>query len=114
MSRVYKIVTRAAWTAAEASGAFHGAPIDLEDGYIHLSTSAQVAETARLHFRGQDDLIVVGFEVEALGAELVWEPSRGGQLFPHLYAPLPTALAVSIEAAPLDGQGAPIMPDLAP
>lgn len=114
MSRVYKIVARRAWQAAEASGAFDGATIDMKDGYIHLSTAAQAAETARLHFHGQAGLILVGFDAEAFGPKLVWEPSRGGQMFPHLYGPLPTALSVSIDDLPLDSEGTPMVPALVP
>ena len=60
MSRIYKILTRALWQAAAAAGRFDGAAIDLTDGYIHFSTAAQAQETARLHFRGQTDLVVLG------------------------------------------------------
>ncbi len=112
MSRVYKILTRAAWAEAEASGAFQGSPLDVKDGYIHLSTAAQAEETARLHFKGEGDLILAAFEAEAFGDKLKWEPSRGGQMFPHLYAPLPTASAVAIHGLPLDAEGVPIAPDL--
>jgi uncharacterized protein (DUF952 family) len=114
LSRVYKIVTRQAWQAAEATGAFDGAAIDVKDGYIHLSTAAQAVDTARLHFQGQTDLILVGFGAEALGSKLIWEPSRGGQMFPHLYGTLPTALSVTIDDLPLDAEGAPVAPALAP
>jgi uncharacterized protein (DUF952 family) len=114
LSRVYKIVTRQAWQAAEATGAFDGAAIDVKDGYIHLSTAAQAVDTARLHFQGQTDLILVGFDAEALGSKLIWEPSRGGQMFPHLYGTLPTALSVTIDDLPLDAEGAPVAPALAP
>lgn len=85
---VYKIVDAASWAAAEASGVFRGAGVDFDDGFIHLSTAAQVAETLRLHFRDVPDLLLVGVRVEAIGDSLRWEASRHGQLFPHLYAPL--------------------------
>lgn len=114
MSRVYKITTRVAWAEAERTGVFTGAEIDLKDGYIHLSTAAQAAETARLHFRGREDLVLVGFEAEALGDQLKWEPSRGGQLFPHVYGVLPAAGAVSVTPAPLDAEGVPRVPALQP
>ena len=97
MARVYKILARDDWAEAEARGDYGGAPIDRADGFIHLSAADQVAETLRLHFAGQADLVVVGFEADALGDALRWEASRGGALFPHLYGPLPVALAVSIE-----------------
>lgn len=113
MSRVYKIVAREAWDAAVAAGRFEGAAIDRSDGYIHLSTGAQAQETARLHFRGQAGLVVVAFDAEALGPALKWEPSRAGQLFPHLYAVLDPALALAVTAAPLDAHGAPQLGALA-
>lgn len=107
MTLVYKIVARAAWDAAVAAGRFDGAAIDLQDGYIHLSTASQAQDTARLHFHGQDGLALAAFETEALGAALKWEPSRGGQLFPHLYGALDPALAVSVADVLLDAAGTP-------
>ncbi len=85
---IYKITPRKAWERAEAAHRFDGAPIDLEDGYIHFSTRGQAAETAAKHFAGQDDLLLVAVRSEGLGQALKWEPSRGGALFPHLYSPL--------------------------
>lgn len=89
MSLIYKISPASLWREAEAKGRFDGAPVDHADGYIHFSTAAQVRETAARHFAGQDDLVLVGVEPALLGEALRWEPSRGGALFPHLYAPLP-------------------------
>ncbi len=100
MALIYKIVTAAAWSAAVAQGRFDGAAVDLADGYIHFSTREQVEETAAKHFAGQAGLLLVGVEAASLGDALVYEPSRGGALFPHLYGPLPTALARF--AAPLN------------
>ena len=110
--RVYKILDRAEWAGAQAAGAFRGAEIDLQDGYIHLSTATQAAETARRHFGGRADLVVLELEADDLGADLRWEPSRGGDLFPHLYAPLDPARVRAVHAAPLGEAGAPRLPDL--
>ncbi len=87
-SEIYKIIGKDEWAAAEAAGVFKGASIDLDDGYIHFSTAEQAPETAALHFAGQKGLLLVSVSTEALGAVLKWEASRGGDLFPHLYAPL--------------------------
>ncbi len=114
MSRVYKIVSLAEWEAALAAGRFDGSAVDLRDGYIHLSTAAQAQETARLHFRGQAGLVALELDALTLGETLRWEPSRGGQLFPHLYGPLDPAQVLRVRAAPLDGDGVPRLPDLAP
>lgn len=84
----YKILTRQQMDALEADGVFAGAPIDLADGYVHLSTSTQVAETLEKHFAGQGDLWIAAVDLDALGDAVKWEESRGGQLFPHLYAPM--------------------------
>ncbi len=112
MTRVYKLLTRAEWAAAEATGLFEGSPVDLADGFIHFSTAAQAPETGRRYFSGMADLVIVGFEDTALGAGLTWEPSRGGDLFPHLYGPLPTALAVEVKDVALDADGVPQLSEL--
>ena len=102
---VYKIVTKDQWGEAEKAGVFKGAPVDLADGYIHFSTGDQVRETAARHFAGVDDLLLVAVDADALGEALVFEPSRGGALFPHLYAALPLSAVRSIEALPLGADG---------
>jgi uncharacterized protein (DUF952 family) len=107
VSLVYKIVSREAWETAVAAGRFDGAAIDLKDGYIHLSPGALAQDTARLHFHGQSGLVLVTLETDSLGEGVKWEPSRGGQLFPHLYGPLDPALALSVADIPLDADGVP-------
>ncbi|BCH64890.1 hypothetical protein RvVAT039_21060 [Agrobacterium vitis] len=102
---IYKIVPDALWQKARADGVFAGAPIDLQDGFIHFSTAAQAKETARLHFAGQQDLLLVAVDGEALGAALIFEPSRGGALFPHLYAPLPLSAVLWEKPLPLGKDG---------
>ena len=84
----YKIVDAAEWRAAVAEGRYEGAPVDLADGYIHMSTQEQLAETARRHFAGRSDLLLLSVDLSRFDDELVWEPSRGGDLFPHLYRDL--------------------------
>lgn len=113
MGRIYKILTRAEWRAAQAAGAFAGSAVDHADGYIHFSTAAQAGETARRHFAGQADLVVLEVEADDLGQALVWEPSRGGDLFPHLYGALPAAKVVAVREAPLGRDGVPVLGDLA-
>lgn len=110
MTMVYKIVPEASWREAARAGRFEGAPVDLADGFIHLSAARQVAETARRHFRDQAGLLLVGFREETLAPALSWEPSRGGDLFPHLFGPLDPALACYEAPLPLDGEGVPQIP----
>ncbi len=83
--QVYKIFRRPEWKALQGDGKSRGALIDLDDGFIHFSTAAQLAETLARHFAGEDDLLIIALDGERLGGELKWEPSRGGELFPHLY-----------------------------
>ena len=105
MTLVYKIVPRALWLEAEETGTFAGAPVDLADGFIHLSAADQVEETARRHFAGQSDLLLVAVDAEALGGALRWEPSREGALFPHLHGPLPVETVSWAKPLPLGGGG---------
>lgn len=102
MSRVYKICSASQWIGCDESGALPPSPVDLRDGYIHLSTGAQVRETARLHFAGQDDLWLLAVDTATLGDAVRWEPSRGGDLFPHLYGELVRAAIVHADPLPLD------------
>ena len=88
MTTIYKICDETLWWKAKAQGQLAGAPVDLRDGFIHFSTAAQLAGTAEKHFAGATDLVLIAVDSEALGPNLKWETSRGGELFPHLYEPL--------------------------
>lgn len=105
MTTIYKICPAALWRQAEAEGVFRGSPVDLADGFIHFSTAEQAKETAAKHFAGQCDLVLVAVDSEPLGGILQWEPSRGGALFPHLYAPLDVKDAISVVPLPLGADG---------
>ena len=105
MSPIYKIVATSEWRAAEAAGVFHGAAIDLADGYIHFSTAEQARETAAKHFADQADLLLVAVDAARLGDALKWEASRGGALFPHLYAPLSLDAVTGVAPLPLAADG---------
>jgi uncharacterized protein (DUF952 family) len=83
--QVFKIFRRPEWEAFYEGGKTKGAPVDLKDGFIHFSTAQQLAETIALHFDGEDGLLILALDADGLGDELKWEPSRGGDLFPHLY-----------------------------
>lgn len=91
----YKVLTGGQMAALERERSFAGAPVDVADGYIHLSTADQLTETVDRHFAGQDDLHVAAVDLTAFGASLKWEEARGGQLFPHLYGPLPLDTVVA-------------------
>jgi uncharacterized protein (DUF952 family) len=90
----YKVLTPDQMRALEAD-AFAGAPIDMADGYIHLSTRDQLTETVDRHFAGQSDLWVAAIDLAALGDTVKWEESRGGALFPHIYGPMPLETVVA-------------------
>ena len=91
---VFKILPETTWSVACRIGAFAGSNDDIRDGFIHLSAMHQLAGTLTKYFAGQTDLVLVAYRTEALGPALRWEASRGGDLFPHLYVPLPTAAAL--------------------
>jgi uncharacterized protein (DUF952 family) len=93
----FKILTSDQWAQFEVDAVFHGAPIDLADGYIHLSAADQVQETLDKHFAGQSGLVIVEVDLEQLGKTVKWEVSRAGALFPHVYGALPMAAVVGVE-----------------
>ena len=109
MTRIYKILRREEWDRARARGQFEGSAVDLADGYIHFSTAAQAQETARRHFADQDDLVVLELDTDDLGPGVKWEPSRGGDLFAHLYGSFETALVLAVHEAPLGDDGVPTL-----
>jgi uncharacterized protein (DUF952 family) len=108
---IYKIAPQELWSEAERKGTFIGAPVDLADGFIHFSTAAQVKETARRHFAGQGNLLLVAIAADRLGPALKYEPSRGGDLFPHLYGPLSMEAVVWAKPLPFGPDGH-VFPDL--
>ena len=110
---IYKVLTAADWAAAQAAGVYDGAPVDRADGFIHFSTAAQLPDTLAKHFAGVDDLVLVAVPTSAFDAQaLKWEPSRGGALFPHLYAALDPSLSVAVWPLPLGPDGRHMVPDL--
>jgi uncharacterized protein (DUF952 family) len=95
--RIIKLLHPAEWAAFQAAGQFSGSADDLRDGYIHLSTPEQTPITAAKYFAGVEGLMAIGFDSSALGAELRWEPSRNGELFPHYYSVLRIEDVISSE-----------------
>ena len=111
---IYKILRAQEWANFQNSGVFTGAPVDLSDGFIHLSSSVQVADTAWKHFNGAEGLTLLAVEEAPLGDNLKWEPSRGGDLFPHLYANLHMEHVIWSAPLPLGHDGAHVFPELDP
>jgi uncharacterized protein (DUF952 family) len=107
---IYKICPEALWYEAERAGRFDGAPVDRADGYIHFSAADQLRETAARHFFGQEGLLLIAVDADALGDRLRWETSRGGALFPHLYAPLLLSAVRSVAELPLAPDGSHAFP----
>ncbi|MFT6658989.1 DUF952 domain-containing protein [Maritalea sp.] len=108
--KIYKICSGEHWVNAQAAGVFTGVPIDITDGFIHFSTADQLAETLQKHFAGQSGLVMLTIDCDTLQTALKWEQSRGGALFPHLYADLALAAIVGEHELQIDDQGAFILP----
>lgn len=104
MTPIYKICSRDEWAAAERTGQYEGSELDRRDGFIHLSGPDQVRRTAQLHFSGRNDLVLVVLDAVRLNPPPVWEPSRGGVLFPHLYGHLPVSAAIEVRPLTVDAE----------
>ncbi len=97
---VFKIESEEVWHTAQVAGVYTGAPVDHADGFIHLSAADQVLGTLEKHFADRTGLVLIAYKAEALGSDLHWEVSRGGALFPHLYAHLDPGLALAVRPIP--------------
>jgi uncharacterized protein (DUF952 family) len=111
---VYKICGEPLWREAERSGVLPRVGVDRRDGFIHLSSAAQVRETAARHFAGGADLMLLAVDAAALGPALKWEASRGGDLFPHLYGDLSLAAVRWAKTLPLGEDRLHLFPELDP
>jgi uncharacterized protein (DUF952 family) len=107
VSLIYKILDAEAWARAKVAGVYEGSAVDHTDGFIHFSTAAQAQETARRHFAGQTGLVLLTVETDAIGEPVRWEPSRGGDLFPHLYGALPASAVIEVRPIAIGDDGAP-------
>ena len=112
MTEIYKILAQTAWNEAQKEGVFQGSADDIRDGFIHFSTKEQLQGTLEKHYKGQKDLILLAIKESDLGEKLKWEPSRGGALFPHLYAPLPTRHVLWEKPLEMTNDGSHIIPKL--
>ena len=108
---IYKIFRADEWSAMQAAGRTNGAPIDIDDGFVHFSTADQARETAAKHFAGETDLMLVAADTARMGEALKWEVSRGGAEFPHLYAPFEMDHVLRADPLPLGPEGH-VFPDM--
>ena len=94
---IYKVCSKSVWDEIRQLTSWYGSPHDHRDGFIHFSTASQLEGTVRRHYAGQTDLMLLAIDAESLGESLKWEPSRDGDLFPHLYGPLPISKVASAQ-----------------
>ena len=109
---IYHMCRRDEWQAAERAGAYAGSSQDRADGFIHFSDASQVQESAARHRAGQAGLVLLAVDEGRLGPSLRWEPSRRGQLFPHLYGSLPLSAVIAVHDLPLGADGTHLFPPL--
>jgi len=113
VATIYKISPASAWREAERRGMFAGSADDMRDGFIHFSTAAQVPGTLAKHYHGQTGLFLIAVDAEQLGPALRWEPSRGGDLFPHLYGELDLGAVIDVFELQARADGGHLVPELA-
>ena len=107
---IYHLSRRADWDRAKTTGSYRGSREDTADGFLHFSTAEQVVGSAAKHRSGESGLVLLEVDSLALGAALKWEPARGGEMFPHLYGPLPTSAVAAEFDVPLGKDGVHIFP----
>lgn len=106
---IYKVLTPEQWASAQDGGPVE-APVDRADGYVHFSTARTLQETLRKWFFGVDGCRLLAFDPSDFGADLIWEPARGGELFPHVYGRVNAALVLATWRLDLGSEGFPTAP----
>jgi uncharacterized protein (DUF952 family) len=109
---IYKICPASNWREAERQGTYRGSADDARDGFIHFSTAAQLAGTLQKHYFGQTGLFLVAIDADLLGDALRWEPSRGDDLFPHLYGALDLGAVTAVMDLRARSDGSHDIPEL--
>lgn len=109
---IYHMCRKDEWAEAQKSGSYSGSSQDQADGFIHFSTGEQIVESAAKHRAGQDGLVLLRVDPDALGEALKWEESRGGAKFPHLYGDLPVGAVLAADPLPLGPDGMHVFPEL--
>jgi uncharacterized protein (DUF952 family) len=107
----YKVLSAGQWADWQMADSFAGAPVDLADGFIHLSSADQLVGTLDKHFAGQQGLVIATVDLAALGNMVRWEVSRGGALFPHVYGQLPLSAVLASGPVQRAADGTVRLPD---
>ena len=107
----YKVMSSTELEQMRRDGLFRGSPADVADGYIHLSCASQLAATLDKHFNGVNGLVLAAVDLSRLGDAVRWEPSRGGELFPHIHGVLTMDAVVSVVPLERTPDGAVKLPD---
>ncbi len=100
---IYHVSTRPDWERAQLAESYEtstrGRTI-AEVGFIHASTKEQVSGVVQRFYRDcEDELVLLVIDVETLeaaGIPVRFEEIDGGEIFPHIYAPLPPELVVEV------------------
>jgi uncharacterized protein (DUF952 family) len=102
---IFHIVAESDWRQACAGGSYQPPSLAAE-GFVHFSYRRQVARTANARFAGVAGLVVVEFDPARLPAPVMDEDLYAAdELFPHVYAAIPTTLAVAVHPLPVGGDG---------
>jgi len=102
---IFKILTVEQWNKFKSEGAFQGSPVDLEDGYIHLSRASQIKATLDKWYGEYARIVILEIDSQRVDSDLKYEISRGGAEFPHLFTVFPLKAVGKIwEISPENGQ----------
>ena len=82
---VYRVMLNNEWDEFKKKKKFFGNKLDIQSGFIHLSTKSQIKNTIEKYYKNQDSIIIFKINVKDIAKNLKWEISRNNQLFPHLY-----------------------------
>ena len=97
-SYIYHITTAAAWEKAQVEGAYTADSLATE-GFIHCSSTDQVAGVLDRYYKGQTGLVKLTIDKSKLTSPLIYELATSiNEVFPHIHGPINLSAIINTES----------------
>ncbi len=105
MALIYHLINQADWDAARSAAKYRAESLAVE-GFIHCSQDeAQLLQVANRLYAGRADMLALEVDTDRLISPVKREPSRSGEIYPHIYGPLNISAVARVRPLPLDAAG---------
>ena len=105
MPTIFHLITETDWQTAGPAGEWRP-PSLADEGFVHCSKDQdQLFRVAQRLYAGRDDLLALELDTAKLTHSVITEPSRSGELYPHIYGPLELAAVQQVWRLTPDANG---------